>query len=647
MAQGNLSLEELIEEGYKRIARDRARLSGTNYPAYQGKMIAPMSDLTQRARGLQEKFASKAAPFQKKIESVLSRKNAGISDDDIAKQLEFIKQGQQGYSQNNILGKLQKRFGAAYDQNRAAGFNQKLGKDTDRGLAELGSNLRNIGGLSANLDRTRNQQTARALQELQAQKQGRRGDLVNSLQQFGSQKHALANMKSQASRNQFDQEVNSPYRKIDSLQQMLDTMSRGMEGGDIHPDLEQSKFSELQKAIGLYDGTKGPYTGQLIADATPEMEVSQQLLGNLNPNFRDSMYDKRKSAVKNLLGKESISKAVLERLPENIKGTVGQLEYAGKKRLKQDLSGIAQKYIKLGQHNSPQHIKSAEERAREINQAMLEQRNRLLEGTLKNDLTQQHQSDIGMLKDLDIQGLQGQREFGDVMGNIRNLNQLGTTKWKNNQADNEELYKNYSNESNWELPHMRRVAEQRGKQDAFSDILSKMQERNISLDNLANLNTNYSEMEKERDRYRGELDTEKKRYQGQLDNLQKIIDTQKREMALAQTRAQEASRAQAATPGQRVLTPGQAAEENLRLQAIQRQKDAEHLMRMKQQEEQRRIELGVLSRHNDTVNSLQYRVLNHPDIVKRRIASKQMGLGNDWENYNYAKAWLDRSRVQY
>jgi septum formation inhibitor MinC len=588
MAQGNLSLEELIEEGYKRIARDRARLSGTNYPAYRGNMIAPMSDLTQRARGLQEKFSSKAAPFSKKIERVLNRKSAGIGEDDIARQLEFIKQGQQGYSQNNILGKLQKRFGASYDQNRAAGFSQKLGKDTERGLAELGSNLRNIGDLSANLDRTRNQQTAKMLQEMQAQKQMRRGDLVSSLQQFGNQKHALANMKSQAARNQFDQEVNSPYRKIDSLQQMLDTMSRGMEGG-IHPDLEQSKFQELQKAIGLYDGTKGPYTGQLIADATPEMEVSQQLLGNLNPNFRDSMYDKRKSTVKNLVGKDSVSKAVLEQLPENIKASVGQLEYAGKKRLKQDLSGLAQKYIKLGQHNSPQHIKSAEERAREINQAMLEQRNRLLESTLKNDLTQQHQSDIGMLKDLDIQGLQGQREFGDVMGNIRSLNQLGTTKWKNNQADNEELYKNYSNEASWELPHMRRMAEQRGKQGAFADIFSGMQERNISLENLANLNTNYSEMEKERDRYRGELDTEKKRYQGQLDSMQKIIDTQKREMALAQARAQEEARARAT----------RQAEENARYAERQRQEaEAARLRQIQEQQEKMRQQAQAQAQNN-------------------------------------------------
>jgi len=332
-----------------------------------------------------------------------------------------------------------------------------------------------------------------------------------------------------------------------------------------------------------------------------------------------------------LVGRESIGKEVLEQLPENIRASVGQLEYAGKKRLKQDLSGITQKYIKLGQHNSPQHIKSAEERAREINQAMLEQKNRLFESTLKNDLTQKHQNDIGMLKDLDIQGLQGQREFGDVMGNIRSLNQLGTTKWKNNQADNEELYKNYSNESNWEMPHMRRVAEQRGKQGAFSDIFSGMQERNISLDNLANLNTNYSEMEKERDRYRGEMNTEKTRYQGQLDSLQKIVDTQKMEMALAQTRTQDAAREQAA----------RQAEANTRQAEGERYEAEKARLSQKQAEDRKRREANSSQRHS---------FLNHPEILKRRKMSREMGLKETWDNFNnydYIKSWLDRSGLKY
>ena len=73
--QGGLgnTLEGMLEKGYSRLAGDRARLSGLNYPAYQGKTLSPMSDLTQRARGLQEYYGSKPTPYSDKISSVLSR----------------------------------------------------------------------------------------------------------------------------------------------------------------------------------------------------------------------------------------------------------------------------------------------------------------------------------------------------------------------------------------------------------------------------------------------------------------------------------------------------------------------------------------------------------------------------------------------
>jgi chromosome segregation ATPase len=151
-----------------------------------------------------------------------------------------------------------------------------------------------------------------------------------------------------------------------------------------------------------------------------------------------------------------------------------------------------------------------------------------------------------------------------------------------------------------------------------------MQERNISLENLANLNTNYSEIEKERDRYRGELDTEKTRYRGELDNLQKIIDTQKGEMALAQTRAQEAARTQAA----------RQAEENARYAERQRQ-------------ETEAARLRQIQGQQSNQQSVQNRVLNHPEVVKRRIMINQRGVANVFADFNYAKSWLDRSKLTY
>ena len=51
-----------------------------------------------------------------------------------------------------------------------------------------------------------------------------------------------------------------------------------------------------------------------------------------------------------------------------------------------------------------------------------------------------------------------------------------------------------------------------------------MRNNNISLENSANLNTNYQEMEQERDNYRTQVGNQANQHQGQLNNLQSIID---------------------------------------------------------------------------------------------------------------------------
>jgi hypothetical protein len=202
-------------------------------------------------------------------------------------------------------------------------------------------------------------------------------------------------------------------------------------------------------------------------------------------------------------------------------------------------------------------MKAAEKRARELNQAMLEHKNSLLAGSLKNQLSTQHQSDIGNIKQLDMLAGAGQKEFGDLMNNITNLNKLGSTKWNNNQAENEELYKNYQNENLWEMPHMRNMATQTGRRNAQNEIFSGMLDRNISLDNLANLNVNYSELEKERDKYKSDYNDAQHHYQGDLNNLQQIIDTQKKKLELANK--QEALKKQAELDKQNQLKASQEA----------------------------------------------------------------------------------------
>ena len=588
------TLEGRIEKGYSRLAQDRARLGGLNYPAYQGKTMSPMSDLTQRARGLQEYYGSKPIPYSNKISSVLSRPT-GLSGDSTTGLLDRIGQSQRGYG-SSLLGALQKEFRSSYND-RVDRFQRKSGQDTNRGIREFSGKLGDINTLSRNLDQNANQATAKALQSLSGQKQARRNLLIDNLDQFGKQKHALTNLKLQADKAAFDQEARDPHEKANRLEEVLNNANNAIRG-DIHPDLEQSMANQVNQAMTAYNTPTSRYQGQMIADSNPELEVSQELLGRLSPKFRDSFYPERKELTNNLSNSEqSVSQSTLDKVPEAIRGQIEQLEYAGKKRLKSDLGTLSNKYTRLGQYGSPQHMSAAEERARELNQASLEQRNKLIEGNLKNQLQMQHQSNIGDIEKLGMLGELGQQEFGGTLQNIRDLNRLGSTKWQNSQAENEELYKNYMNEAMWMWPHMRGQAMRSGRSGAFSDVFNTMRNNNISLENLANLNTNYQELERERDNYRTQIANQANQYQGQISNLQSQLDEQRRLVADRQRQAEQER--------QRI--------EQQRLQVVERQRqeaarrEQERLRSMMRTPE--RIQELTNSWHN-TINSIRNRGQN-------------------------------------
>lgn len=599
------TLEGQLEEGYRRLAQDRARLGGLNYPAYRGKTLAPMSDLTQRARGLQEYYAGKPTPYSNKISSVLSRPT-GLSDNSISGLLDNTGGRQRDYG-NSLLGKLQKEFRSSYND-RVDRFQRKSGRDIDRGVGEFRGKLGDIKTLSGNLDQNANQATAKALQSLSGQKQARRNLLIDNLDQFGKQKHALTNLKLQADKAAFDQEARDPHEKANRLEEVLNNANNAIRG-EIHPDLEQSMANQVNQAMTAYNTPTSRYQGQMIADSNPELEVSQELLGRLSPKFRDSFYPERKELTGRLSNAgSSVSQSALDKVPEAIRGQIEQLEYAGKKRLKSDLGTLANKYTRLGQYGSPQHMSAAEERARELNQASLEQRNKLIEGNLKNQLQMQHQSNIGDIEKLGMLGELGQQEFGGALQNIRDLNRLGSTKWQNSQAENEELYKNYMNEAMWMWPHMRGAAMRSGRSGAFSDVFNTMRNNNISLENLANLNTNYQELERERDNYRTQIANQANQYQGQLNNLQSIIDTQRRELELRNQRQAE-----------------QARLERERQQAAERERQRQDNARR----EQERLTTLFNTQYNNARNDGErLRLLGYNHIQK-------LGPGKDlWRNYN-------------
>jgi hypothetical protein len=527
----DLAPQELIDEAAKILAKDQARNSGLNYPIYRGQTIAPMSSLTQRARTLKEGFAAKPAPYSQKLESVLNRSNAGVSPQNIQNQLGNLSQGQQNFSDNKMLGSLRKQFRQLYDP-KIDNFRNKGQKDLRTSLQETSKDYDNIARASGVLEQSSNQQLAKKLQELQSQKEARREGLIGTLDQFGAQKHGYTNLANKVAQNSFNQEASLPYKKMEMLREALGPLSGNMELG-VHPDIQFQSGKDALQALRAYgvDVSKPveewgeartvptTYKGKLMADLPPEILASHSTLEEVSPKYKDSFYDKRKGIVQQLMRDDNVGNQAMANVPERMRGPIQALESDAKKRFKKDLAAINNQYIRANNYGSSQHLKDAEERARQISKATLAERNKLLQDAMKSELSLGHQGQLSNLQQLGLYGEQGQKEFGDTLGKIREMNKLGSTKWGNEQAENEELYKNYQNEAAWEWPHMKGVISGNARRGALGDVFRGMENRNISLDELAALNTNYSELQKENLARRGELSTR----DATIDDLQRQL----------------------------------------------------------------------------------------------------------------------------
>lgn len=596
--------EELTREAYKFLAREKARVGGLNYAPYKGASVSPMSSLTERARNLQEQFAAKPAPYSGKIQSVLSRDNQGITPANVQGLLGQLQGAQRGFTQGPILDKLRNEFRTAIEP-RIGGFTGRIEGDIGRYLPEAQGTLENLARVSGSLESSRNRQTASTLQNLQADKQARQQALISNLQQFGAQKQAYNNMAIGADKAQFDREANEPYRKLQLLEQALRTTGINPDE-PLHPDLAKPQAEQIAQALRAYgvDPSKlsnqwttsqSPrYTGQLVAGLPAEITASSNILERLDPSLRDSYTDQRKALTRGLLDNPSLSASALGKLNPAMAGKVSMLEQSAAERMQKDLEALGNQYIRLGQYKSPQHLKAAEERAAELNKAVLEQRNKILQESLRDQLALGHEEEINKIKQLGQIGAQSQKGYGDLLKTIRDTNKLGAEKFANNQAENEDLYKNYQNESLWQWPHMRAAARAEGMQagigegrsGALGEVFRGLSDRNISLDNLAALNTRYSELEKERDRYQQEL----------LGAQEGLRAAQASGQGLQEqlARYQQAEEAQRAAQEQaRIRSEQQAREEMQRQLETQRQAEAAEAQRRQAQETERLRQLAL------------------------------------------------------
>ena len=556
MANPQYSPYELVEEARKLLARDQARYASEPPLTYKGKMAPPKSALTQRAQALESKYAQKPAPMSRKIESVLARPAEGLPIDFIN---DIMRNTQsQGVTQPAVQT-LQSLFGPYYTPQRTERMQYKMGKDIGRGLGEVGGRLATTSKGVEALDARRNREMANTLTTLSDAKQAQRQALIDNLYQFGNQKHAYGGFVNDANRGLFEAEVAAPYKRMSALESALSPYRGLTADSTVDPSTSSAIVQNVAQALRAYgvdpmkspnqwDSTQGNqgYRGKLTADMPPEMLASHNMLERLSPKLQGPYTAQKKDLVQQLLASPSLGRGAAAQLPTALEPQAAALNKQAKDRLKKDLGALNARYIGLGQYNSPQHIAESERRARDINQSALEGLGRMTEGELKKQLDLQNASTTGNLEKLQTLGKQDVKDYGDVLRNLRDLNKQGATKWRNEQDELEDIFKNYQAERAWEMPHMRNAMRREAYGEA-ANVFGKSAAQSMALDELANLRARYDEVNKERSQFndeiqrlRGDLSSKEQYYNTRMQQIQQQAAAQQQQQAAA-----EAARAQA------------------------------------------------------------------------------------------------------
>lgn len=421
------------------LYRDQLALNSSNYPVYKGETTAPMSQLTEKARMLREEGRNKPAPYSKKVENLLKKEATGFSPDQTTQLLNILNRGNDT-DKNLILQRLNKQFGSnyGYENLRSDKLGDKLSRDTARSSENAKANFNMLNKEFADVETRRNMDLARAFHDAGQQKGMRRNALIEQLEDFGNQEHALRNLQNRAKRDAFDEEVSMPQRRIVSATRALNAL--GPE--DDHPSKTAIRNKELQRIQNAYNAPTLRYPGQRVIGMQPETIEAMNRTGAINPKDKDIYHGERKAIERNAMN-NSLPDQVFNAIPEAVNPLMSNLDYLTRQQLKKQSKEIAGKHVRLGTYGSGVHKAETERSLREILNRVRQEREGALTGVTKGEAslaTRREQTGLTKHKMMDLLASQ---QFGNTLDKNRELNQLGWTKRSNKQAEENEALKNW------------------------------------------------------------------------------------------------------------------------------------------------------------------------------------------------------------
>lgn len=629
MAQ-SLDYGQLQDAAKRILARDAIRLNNTNYSAYPGKTVSPMSSLTQKAQELEAKRTQKGIPYNSSLNTLANKPNQGMSADNIQDLLAGLQNKHNDFNTNITERRLGKQFQSGFTPYQAR-YNNRFNRDTTLRLDDSKVDLEQLNDKIKDLEHNKNSTAFNAISNSSMGKQARESNLIGMQKEFGTQKHGINNIGLTAEKARFEAEKREPYERLSNLQRILD----GTNMDEEHPDLLANNARQLEKALKAYGvDTSLPvdqwgqsatpnlhtptYTGKLAEPINADMATSYGLAENISPSYQDKNYAERKNIRKELVNDpNNVGNFINGELPDRLAPRYRLIDQEAKQKAKADMTSLNAKYIKQGMYGGQSHIKSAAERMQELNNAAYGTTAKTLNNELMSGVNSKHSDSINKIGKLNQYDQLANSEFGNMLNDVKRTNTTGIEKWKNDQGNNEQLYKAYQNEKGYQQPRLLGNARDSGINLGINGVDSYYQNQGIDLSQISDLQGRYNNLEKELADSRSQIKT------------QNDYEAQKRsrenEERVAQINREATERSRANAEWYRL--------EQIREAAYRRSIEDGSFFR--NQNNPGNV-ISTTGGYGDTADT---RVLNHPEILKRKMLDPR------FNDVSHARNWLRNSGV--
>jgi hypothetical protein len=622
-----------LQDAAKRIlARDAIRLNNTNYSAYPGKTVSPMSSLTQKAQELEARRTQKGIPYNSSLNTLANKPNQGMSADNIQDLLAGLQNKHNDFNTNITERRLGKQFQSGFTPYQAR-YNNRFNRDTTLRLDDSKVDLEQLNDKFKDLEHNKNSAAFNAVNNSSMGKQARESNLIGMQKEFGTQKHGINNIGLTAEKARFEAEKREPYERLSNLQRILD----GTNMDEEHPDLLANNAKQLEMALKAYGvDTSLPvdqwgqsstpnlhtptYTGKLAEPINADMATSYGLAENISPSYQDKNYAERKNIRKELVNDpNNVGNFINGELPDRLAPRYRLIDQEAKQKAKADMTSLNAKYIKQGMYGGQSHIKSAAERMQELNNAAYGTTAKTLNNELMSGVNSKHSDAINKIGKLNQYDQLANSEFGNMLNDVKRTNTTGIEKWKNDQGNNEQLYKAYQNEKNYQQPRLLGNATKTGFNVGYNSgidgIENHFNNQGIKLSEISDLKGRYSNLEKELANANAQIKTQNE-YEAQKRRME-----QEEKVKQINKEAEERSKAH---------------HEWYRQEKI---REAAYKKSIEDGSFFKNNPGNVISTTGGYGDTADMRVMNHPEILKRRM------LDSRFNDVAHARNWLRNSGI--